>query len=96
MRQWFLESNESQKHFCFIFGSALTNKSESLNLLQKSSLLQDFLKEIDVPIQFLKVTMFFQDQEFVLNHRKFDSNRQSNREIGMEIREALRDKNRLV
>lgn len=40
--------------------------------------------------------MFFQDQEFVLNNREFDSNRQSNREIGMEIREALRDKNRLV
>jgi hypothetical protein len=40
--------------------------------------------------------MFFQDQEFLLNQRQFDSTRQSNREIGMEIREALRDKSRLV
>jgi len=31
-----------------------------------------------------------------LNNRKFDSSKQSRREIGMEIREALRDKNRLV
>lgn len=40
--------------------------------------------------------MFFQDQEFVLNSREFNSTKQSNREIGMEIREALRDRNRLI
>lgn len=40
--------------------------------------------------------MFFQDQEFVLNNREFDSSKQSKREIGMEIREALRDRARLV
>lgn len=79
-----------------MFGSALTNKSEDLNLMNTTSLIQNCLKEIRDPITLLRVTMFFQDQEFVLNHRKFDNKNQSNREIGMEIREALRDKNRLV
>jgi len=40
--------------------------------------------------------MFFQDQEFVLNHKVFKSSKKSQREIGMQIREALRDKRRLI
>ena len=82
--------------FCFLFGSSLTGKSDELNLMNNNSIIQQFMKELKVPLNYLKVSMFFQDQEFVLNNRQFDSKRQSNREIGMEIREALRDKSRLV
>lgn len=64
--------------------------------MNKNSLLQEFLRDYREPITSLRISMFFQDQEFVLNNRKFDSKKQSRREIGMEIREALRDKNRLV
>ena len=48
------------------------------------------------PVKLLRVTMFFQDQEFILNHKVFKSNKKSQREIGMQIREALRDKKRLI
>jgi hypothetical protein len=104
LRAWLMHSKTQEAQpsqqpalrFCFLFGSAETLKSEALNLMNKSSLLQEFLRDYKEPIQTLRISMFFQDQEFVLNNRKFDSKKQSRREIGMEIREALRDKNRLV
>jgi hypothetical protein len=64
--------------------------------MNRGSILQEFLQDYKEPIHLLRISMFFQDQEFILNNRKFDSKKQSRREIGMEIREALRDKNRLV
>ena len=54
------------------------------------------MKDVKEAITFLKVSIFFQEQEFMLNEKHFDSTRQSHREIGMEIREALRDKSRLL
>ena len=95
------DSDESCKgtgpfKFAFLFGSSQTQKSEFVNLMNKDSMLQEFLRDLVEPVQFLTISMFFQDQEFILNNRKFDSSKQSQREIGMEIREALRDKGRLV
>lgn len=79
-----------------MFGSQTTGKSRELNLMHNNSLIQLFLKEFSERLQFLRVSMFFQDQEFILSNREFDSRKQSSREVGMEIREALRDKNRLI
>ena len=64
--------------------------------MNKNSMIQEFLNELEEPVRYLQISMFFQDQEFILNNREFDSNKQSKREIGMEIREALRDRTRLV
>lgn len=61
--------------FCFLFGSSATLKSEELNLMNKTSLIQEFLNDLAEPIRFLQISMFFQDQEFVLNNREFDSNK---------------------
>ena len=100
IRAWLLatenEGRSRTNHVCFLFGSASTSKSRDMNLMHADSLIQQFIREFPDRFDYLKVSMFFQDQEFVLNQREFNSSKQSNREIGMEIRESLRDKNRLI
>jgi hypothetical protein len=45
--------------FIFLFGSTLTEKSEELNLMNKNSMLQEFLNDFPESIKYLQISMFF-------------------------------------
>ena len=52
----------------------------------QDSLINRFLKDINEPIKFLKVSLFYLDNGYTLTQRTFHNSQESSRELGMEIR----------
>ena len=78
------------KNVVLLFGQTDALKQQLLNIVQPDSLISQCLQRKD--IKFLRVSMFHLGQEYLLAHRTFGTKVQMRREIGMEIREAYRER----
>jgi hypothetical protein len=58
--------------------------------MQPNSLINQCLKTKE--IRFLRVSMYHLNQEHLLAHKSFGNKQQMRREIGMELREAFRER----
>lgn len=74
----------------FVFGQSDALKTQLLNVMQPNSLINQCLKARDV--RFLRVSTYHLNQEYLLGHKTFGSKQQMRREIGMELREAFRER----
>ena len=82
--------NESAKNIVLLFGQTDAAKSQLLNVVSDDSLISNCVMRKNV--QFLRVSMYHLDQEYLLAHKTFANRQQMRREIGMEIREAFRER----
>ena len=73
-----------------LFGQTDANKHQLLNVMNQSSIINMSL--VTRSVKFLRVSMFHMGQEYLLSHRTFGTKVQMRREIGMEIREAYRER----
>ena len=78
------------KNVILLFGQTDACKHQLLNIMNQSSLISMVLQSKSV--KFLRVSMFHMGQEYLLSHRTFGTKIQMRREIGMEIREAYRER----
>ena len=78
------------KNVIFIFGQTDALKTQLLNVMQSNSMINQCLKIRD--IRFLRVSMYHLGQEHLLAHKSFGNKQQMRREIGMELREAFRER----
>ena len=78
------------KNVVFLFGQTDAMKHQLLNVMQSNSLINQCLKTKEV--RFLRVSMYHLNQEYLLAHKTFGNRQQMRREIGMEIREAFRER----
>ena len=59
-------SDLTPNNFIFLFGQAASGKSDLLNVMHKESLLSRFLEGFKEQVRFLRVSMFYMDQEHVI------------------------------
>ena len=73
-----------------LFGQTDARKSQLLSVVDDDSLLSNCIRRRHV--KFVRVSMYHHDQEYLLAHKAFANRQQMRREIGMEIREAYRER----
>lgn len=91
--KWIVQSNNprgNEKNVIFLFGQADALKQQLLNVMQTNSLINQCLRVKD--IRFIRVSMYHFGQEYLLAHKSFGNRQQMRREIGMELREAFRER----
>ena len=74
----------------FLFGQTEAKKAELLSVVNPSSMLNIFSAHID--IRFMRCSMFYLGQEYLLAHKQFGSRHQAKLELANEIREAFRQR----
>lgn len=76
--------------FVFLFGQHSSNKSDVFNSLKPESLINRFIDTMQEQIKFLRVSLFFQEQEYVITQRSFNQSTSvvTKRELQMDMRQA--------
>ena len=74
----------------FLFGQTEAKKTELLNVVDPNSMFNLFANNRD--IRFMRCSMFYLGQEFLLAHKQFGTKHQMKLELGNEVREAFRER----
>jgi len=56
--------------------------------MQKDSLLSRFIEGFKEQVRFLRVSMFYLEQEHVIIQKSYCSNTEGSRDVGLELRNA--------
>lgn len=81
---------EPANNVVFLFGQTEAKKQELLSVLDSKSLLN--MLSLGTEVKFMRYSMFYLGQEYLLAHKQFGTRHQVKLELGTEIREAYRQR----
>jgi len=91
---WLVKKTSEQPEGCnnvvFLFGQSEAKKNELLSYVDPHSMFNLLLKHVDT--KFMRCSMFYMGQEYLLAHRQFGTRHQMKLELGTEVREAFRQR----